>query len=341
MELYLERCLNSLVIPSIDCVEIIIVNDGSKDGTLRLAEGFKLKHPESVIIIDKKNGNYGSCINAGLKVATGKYVKILDADDFFDTDVFQSFVELLTNLSVDTILTNFSHVNNLTSELYYGRDLRNVGFPIEKIIGLDTAMKHLDYPLMHLITYRRELLLSIGYVQTEGASYTDTEWCFLPFAMSSSFIYLPVSLYRYVIGREGQTVSKEAWLKSNKSFFKIIVNMIKVYERVLLDCDNTQKAYLTNYLNVVYLSVLKRNIESKDPLAVGEFREFDNELKTSYKKQYDYWASLPMSSYSNWPIVAKWRASSYAINFKVPARIKLLEQFVCNIRKTRRKLALK
>ena len=306
MELYLERCLNSLVIPSIDCVEIIIVNDGSKDGTLRLAEGFKLKHPESVIIIDKKNGNYGSCINAGLKVATGKYVKILD-----------------------------------TSELYYGRDLRNVGFPIEKIIGLDTAMKHLDYPLMHLITYRRELLLSIGYVQTEGASYTDTEWCFLPFAMSSSFIYLPVSLYRYVIGREGQTVSKEAWLKSNKSFFKIIVNMIKVYERVLLDCDNTQKAYLTNYLNVVYLSVLKRNIESKDPLAVGEFREFDNELKTSYKKQYDYWASLPMSPYSNWPIVAKWRASSYEINFKVPARIKLLEQFVCNIRKTRRKLALK
>lgn len=340
MELYLERCLNSLVIPSIDCVEIIIVNDGSKDGTLRLAENFKLKHPESVIIIDKKNGNYGSCINAGLKIATGKYVKILDADDFFDTEAFQSFVGLLTNLSVDTILTNFSHVNNLTLELYYGRDLRNVGFPIETIIGLDTAMQHLDYPLMHLITYRRELLLSTGYIQTEGVSYTDTEWCFLPFGMSESFIYFPLSLYRYTIGREGQTVSKEAWLKSNKSFFKIIINMIKVYEKVLSDCDDTQRSYLTNYLNVVYLSVLKRNIDSRDPEAVSEFREFDNKLKSDYKNQYDYWAVIPMSSYSNWPIVAKWRASSYAINFKVPARIRLLEQFVCNIRKIKRKLSL-
>lgn len=339
MELYLERCLSSLVIPSIARVEIIVVNDGSTDRTLHIAQDFKDRYPDSIIIIDKENGNYGSCINAALKIATGYYVKILDADDFFDTDAFQLFVGMLASLSVDTVLTNFIHVNNNTLEPYYGRDLRKVGFPEKTEIDLNRAMQSLDYPLMHLITYRRELLISIGYTQTEGASYTDTEWCFLPFAMSSSFIYFPLSLYCYAIGREGQTVSKEAWLKSNKSYFKIITNMLKVYERVLPQCDNAQRSYLTNYLDVVYLSVLKRNIDSGDLKVIGEFCEFDNELKLSFKRQYDYWANLPMSSCSKWPIVAKWRKSQYAVNFKVPARIKICEAFVSYAKRIRRKLS--
>ena len=77
MELYLRKCLNSLIIDrNFDLLDIIIVNDGSKDGTLEIAKEYECKYPSVCRVIDKPNGNYGSCVNIGLKNAIGKYVKL-------------------------------------------------------------------------------------------------------------------------------------------------------------------------------------------------------------------------------------------------------------------------
>lgn len=110
MERYLEKCLSSLLIDGLERVEVIVVNDGSKDRSLDIAQSFASKYPESFVIIDKDNGNYGSCINAGLYKATGKYVKVLDADDYFDTDNFAQMLALLEELDVDLFLADYTRV---------------------------------------------------------------------------------------------------------------------------------------------------------------------------------------------------------------------------------------
>ena len=61
MEEYLDKCLSSLLINGMERVEVIVVNDGSSDGSLTVAQTYVDKYPESFIVIDKKNGNYGSC----------------------------------------------------------------------------------------------------------------------------------------------------------------------------------------------------------------------------------------------------------------------------------------
>ena len=87
MEKYLPKCLDSLIsAKEVLCkMEILIINDGSKDASSRIAHEYQSRYPDSIIVIDKENGNYGSCVNRGLKEATGKYIKVLDADDWFLT----------------------------------------------------------------------------------------------------------------------------------------------------------------------------------------------------------------------------------------------------------------
>ena len=93
MEKYLRTCLGSLIIGEWqELLEVLVINDGSKDSSSAIAHEYANKHPESFHVIDKENGNYGSCVNRGLKEATGKYVKVLDADDSFDTANFENYL---------------------------------------------------------------------------------------------------------------------------------------------------------------------------------------------------------------------------------------------------------
>lgn len=111
MSEFLGRCLDSLTpIKNIDRLDVIIVNDGSVDNSLEIANRYVTSFPESFRVIDKSNGNYGSCINAGLEQATGKYVKVLDADDFYDTPSLESFIATMADIDADLIVTDFVRV---------------------------------------------------------------------------------------------------------------------------------------------------------------------------------------------------------------------------------------
>ena len=96
MEKYLEKCLDSLLVSDnemLKTLEVLIVIDGAKDGSSAIGHRYQDLYPDTFRVIDKENGNYGSCINRGLKEATGTFIKILDADDWFDTKNFE-FEEL-------------------------------------------------------------------------------------------------------------------------------------------------------------------------------------------------------------------------------------------------------
>lgn len=104
-ERHLDRCIESLIIPSVDELEIFVVNDGSKDRTSEIAHRWAEKYPQSVFAIDKENGHAGSCHNVTLKSATGKYYRILDGDDYYDTEALESFVQKLKHADADMVIS--------------------------------------------------------------------------------------------------------------------------------------------------------------------------------------------------------------------------------------------
>ncbi len=93
-EIYLARCLDSLLYHSdiLKQLDIIVVNDGSKDHTSEIAQEYQAKFPDTITVINKENGGHGSTINAGIKVAQGKYLKVLDSDDWVNINDFGNFV---------------------------------------------------------------------------------------------------------------------------------------------------------------------------------------------------------------------------------------------------------
>ena len=224
MELYLNRCIESLI--AIDygllkAIDILIVNDGSKDKTSDIAHSYAYKYPDCIRVIDKENGHYGSCINAALPVASGKYFRILDADDWFDTKSLKVFLLKLASIDADCVCTNCVDVMD-------GREkhIRIKGLPYETLINLDEIDGFDRYIHMHHIAYRTSLLKEMGYHQTEGICYTDEEFSYYPLVQSHSLYLIDIPLYYYYIGRPDQSVNREVSLRIKHHYVKVAQRMI-------------------------------------------------------------------------------------------------------------------
>ena len=104
VEKFIRKALDSCCIPEImDRLEVIVVNDGSTDSTLEIAREYETKYPETFRVIDKINGGYGSTVNASIRVAAGRYFRLLDGDDWFDRDGLVKFIEELSVAEEDMV----------------------------------------------------------------------------------------------------------------------------------------------------------------------------------------------------------------------------------------------
>ena len=111
VEKFIRKALDSCCIPEImDRLEVLVVNDGSTDSTLQIAREYEEKYPQTFRVIDKKNGGYGSTVNASIKAAKGKYFRLLDGDDWFDRDGLVRFIEELSEAQEDMIVARFKRV---------------------------------------------------------------------------------------------------------------------------------------------------------------------------------------------------------------------------------------
>lgn len=287
MERYLPTCLNSLVNKHMEDLDIIIVNDGSKDNTLKIAHNFESKYPTSVTVIDKYNGNYGSCINAALSIARGKYIKVLDADDSFDSENFSEFIEFLKNVEADLIISDYAIVDengNLTKKITLSSQIPKRIMLFSEI----TDALHNTMFQMHAVTYNKEIFNKINYKQLEGISYTDQQWMFLPMIKVNKVAVYPHVIYRYLIGREGQTVDTKVSLKTVDQTVKVLESMLRDYQLLSSRLDKAHRAYLQQRIRLKAPSVYRIYLlKQSDYTQWARLKKFDGCLKESDPEIYD------------------------------------------------------
>lgn len=304
MENYLHLCLESLILDDqvlFEKTEVLIVNDGSKDKSIVIAKEFEKTYPEVFRVIDKPNGNYGSCVNRGLREAQGKYIKVLDADDMFYTNAYKDYISFLCEANADMILTGFSRVNSQ----YRILSKKMFNLPVSK----EFTMKDINSQSlieMHSVTYRTQMLREIGYKQDEGISYTDAEWCFIPLMHINSVRYCPVMLYCYLIGREGQTIDPQIRVKSLWMMKKVFERLISFYFQNINDLGDSKEIMHTRLLNMACY-IYRLSI----PVSYGDFGkstiEFDLYIKQISLSLYKELASVVLDKYVPVMFINDWR----------------------------------
>lgn len=267
---YLGRCLDSLLIKDRELLrelEVIVVNDGSTDSTSALAHRYAESYPEVFRVIDKENGNSGSCINAALAVATGKYFRELDSDDWFDTKALTAFIKLLEERNEDVVSTQKRdcYINGLTElheahSVEYGRtylfDDLHLKHPREK--GILS---------MHAITYRTHLLRAIGYRQREGIFYSDQYLLYFPMKAARDIYFSDLCVYQYSIGREGQSVALENCTKYKHHVFSMAKELLSDFLAIQDSLSESRRIILLNLIfSSVYVAYrLHRRSPDDDP----------------------------------------------------------------------------
>ena len=307
MEAYLNRCLDSLIVSDeqLELLEVLVINDGSKDKSSAIAHEYEAKYPNTFRVIDKENGNYGSCINRGLQEAKGKYIKILDADDWFDTNELARLIRVLPAVNVDLILTDFSvfDTETQTSLLAYHPSAK-----IGEILDLcNCTLSELPVYMMHAVTYRTELLRSIEYVQTEGISYTDNEWTYNPLYSVSTVMYFDYNIYQYLIGRAGQTMDPQVMAKSISHFETIARSLIENYKKhePIGYAQKTIKREIRLIIEKVYRTRLV--LQDKSLFDNTQMATFDAYVKAYDLKLYKDLGRLTLKDGICIPYVLYWR----------------------------------
>ena len=284
MEAYLDRSVGSLIVPEVlDRLEIIIVNDGSKDKTLEIANSYKEKYPESVVVIDKPNGHYGSCINAALKIATGKYFRILDADDWFDSNNLAIMVKELEQRDEDAIFTKFTLQNERLGKAIE-QDVNGIVY--NKPLYLNEYKIPEPCLAMHNYTFKLDHLKSINYVQTEGICYTDTEYVYFPLCSAKTLYCFDMSLYQYYIGRNEQTMAIGPLVKNYSHFEKVLY---KLWSTEVTSPNANYQMIRTHYdiLLIQYLFQINCIYSERDNNREKKLKEIMRELSNSNSLAYN------------------------------------------------------
>ena len=247
VEKYLDRCIESLVFDEsiLEDLEIIIVNDGSKDNSLEIAKKYEKKYPDTVIVIDKENGGHGSTINAGLKVARGKYFRVIDSDDWVNIDDFSMLVNSLKKSNVDMVVTDYQR------EIIYEGSAQKYTYNIEydkeinfDDIDVDKLMPY--YFSMASINYKTEILREAKLYLDEKCFYVDMEYILLPLKYIKTIKYLNLNVYRYFIGRPDQSVNPKSLVAHRKDHEKVLRRLISFYKTESF--SKTKKNYIEHIL---------------------------------------------------------------------------------------------
>lgn len=311
MEAYLAKNISSMMVQDEvlrQLVEVIVVNDGSKDRTSEIAHEFAEKYPGCVTVIDKANGNYGSCINVGLGAARGRYIKILDADDTFNTDTFALYLSYLASLNteIDLIITDYVVVNEEDEVQRY----QTYDFPQDKIFSVEELLRTSCYLSMHAYTYRTEMLREMEYEQLEGVSYTDTEWIWLPLACVSSIRYCPLSVYRYLRGREGQTMDPAIRSKNQWMHVKIMIHALEQIEKFGTKQGFGSMMYVKKITREKLRHMYQSAVFKSGEFSALDLGEFDKAIKKISMETYDYLEGLVYSRRIPYHFVSGWRKKS-------------------------------
>lgn len=279
-EKYMQKCIDSLLTGGED-VEILIVDDGSTDGTAGIADEYAERYPSIVKVIHKENGGHGSGVNAGIENASGLFFKVVDSDDWVLDTAYQKVLETLRMFAggdqvLDMLVANYVYEKEGEKRKKVIR-YKHVLPEKEVFTWKDVHRFHKgQYILMHSVIFRTKLLRDCGLKLPEHTFYVDNLFVYEPLPYVKNMYYLDVNFYRYYIGRADQSVNEKVMIGRIDQQLKVNRLMVDYLtsKKQFLSSHRKLRSYMINYLDIIttvssimlICSDTEENLEKKNEL---------------------------------------------------------------------------
>ena len=283
---YLDQLMQSVIEADVmDALEVLIVNDGSKDGTAAKALSYQQQYPASVRLIDKENGGHGSTINCGIREAKGKYFRALDGDDWVCPEHLAALVRRMDQIDADLILSEYCKCYE------DGRQIVSDDFPSltdGTLYSFDEIIAQVKWMCYHAVIYRTEVLQAHNIHLDEHCFYVDTEFMLFPIPFVETVYYAKDYIYCYRLGLTEQSVSAESRRKNIANGYTVYDSIMKCYLQYKEELSPGRRNYFINAVSVHclwYIQSLLLFPASKEKKQ--EIIQFDQGVRTAAPECYD------------------------------------------------------
>ena len=250
VEKYLARCLDSILCQTFEDIEIICVNDGSKDNSLKILESYSEKD-DRIKIVNKENGGLSSARNEGLKYVTGDYVSFVDSDDWIESDTYELALSAMEKNNADfvswgakVVLDN--DVNENSVSIISAKNYHNI-----RLIGYqnlnDNILSKATVTVWNKL-FKTSIILDNKLTFPNGLLYEDNEFFYKYSIYCKSAYFIDKYLYNY-FQRSNSIIGKMNDKQSMKvaDYITIYENIYEFYERNNL--ISKHKVLLSNIFN--------------------------------------------------------------------------------------------
>lgn len=286
---YMRHCVETLL-PGGDEVEILIVDDGSKDDTAAIADQLQAQYPTIVRAIHQENAGHGGAVMKGLENATGLYFKVVDSDDWVDTQVLKDLLALLRRFAqqgegVDMVVSDFVY------DKVGARHKKVMRYPFaipqNKVLRWEEvgSFPKGHYLLMHSVIYRTQLLRESGLDLPRHTFYVDNLFVYVPMAQVKTLYYVDKVFYHYFIGREDQSVQEGVMIRRIDQ--QLRVNRLMLAQVDLDQVENKRlRRYLLNYLEIITTISTVLLFRAGDKEHLEKARSFWRYMARDYPRHY-------------------------------------------------------
>ena len=252
VEEYIERSIKSLVEQSLEDIEIILVNDGSKDNSEEIAKKYKKKYPNKIIYLEKENGGLSDARNYAIPYATGEYIAFLDSDDYVEKNMYEEMYNLAKKENCDMVQCNFYWE-------YPEKNKRKLG-DIKEYSGKKEMIVKTRVEAWNKLI-RREILVSHPEIRfPKGLRYEDVEFTYklIPYLQKVSILNKPFIHY---VQRQNSISNTQN--ERTKEIFDVLDNVLEFYKK-----NNLYEEYKEEleyvYVKTVFCRSLLRIVKIQD-----------------------------------------------------------------------------
>ena len=249
VEKYLEKCINSLLSQTLEDIQIILVNDGSKDNSGNIAKECEKNNKNRIIYVEKENGGLSDARNYGLKYATGDFIAFLDSDDYIEKNAYEEMYNKAIEENADYVECDFiwEFPNKIRVDKQYPYKNKKEMLSFVRVVAWNKLIK-------------RQLITDNNLEFPKGLRYEDVEFTYKLIPFINKFAYVDKPFIHYV-QREGSIANVQN--ERTAEIFTVLDNVIEFYkENNIYDEYRDELEY--NYARYLLCSSLKRMCKIKD-----------------------------------------------------------------------------